>query len=212
MPKALEEVLTSSKYPNYSSKFIIEQYFPSLSSEKESALNYLHQANNWQLTISVGGLVAAVVQTIFPNFISLIIACLVLVATCHMFTRAAKAYTNLMRYSTIERAILQWISSDCCEKERLSVSSIIFNYQVEWRAPLKMSAVCRKVFFELGFSFQIFACLGVIIYCIWMDKSQEYWYAVVVAFAFGLLELTIGLFRSPYFQNPLPSTSASRLR
>lgn len=189
---------------NNENRWIETDYLQHLASLFDSNMTYLHTTLNWTVTLLVGGVIVIMSRDSFPDsvgFASLLIMVLVI---GHFGVRTAKAYTNIMRWTSIEKHVLALALSNKQEERNKLISLIqqkIRDYHIGWKSPLELGALSYKVFFELGFFYFFLIVLSLITYSIWKMKF-ELWMGlgIVVTTALLAVELWLGVTRSAYYR------------
>lgn len=186
-------------------------YFSTLSQEKASALDQLHNATNWGLTLVSTAYLLAITKQDFPDTLSLYILLVTLLMGFHFFTRTLKGYINVIRWALLQRVVLE----KQLHQNSLSldnIANLIELYHIKWSLPLRRSDVIIKGLFDLGFGYILSIGLGTIIYAcfnmcmIWVD-----WVGILVALLTIGLELIL-FFRSPYMKIEIPHDDAREWR
>lgn len=197
--KARTEV---TKFERKSLGFLFAGYFSALASDRNVAMAYLHQSNTWQITIFSGALFSCFVQDSFPSVVTLLIASVALVSTANFLTRSAKAYLNIVRWSTIERAILHLMTCDDVNETEILTEKAweaVEIYHINWSSPLNRRDVLVKVMFEFGYFFQIAALLFVMSASL-LNGCDIVGISIFVGMIFlSMAEIFFGFWRSPYF-------------
>jgi len=193
--------------------WILTEYYGTLTSEVSHALDQLHNATNWGLTLITAGLVAVISRSQFPDTASLFILLALLVVCIHFSVRVMKGYINVIRFGLIQRRITASALYDTEPSASLSdIRTAIKDYHVDWLLPLKRRDVYIKCILELGYGYMIIIIAAVLMYtCISIRMDQTDWIALVIAIMLAAAET--GLFaRSPYMHRPRPDEDARRQR
>jgi hypothetical protein len=212
----------SNKAQNLKSKpvkmdynWIINVYFPTLSQEKASALDQLHNATNWGLTLATTAFFLAVTKQGFPDTLSLYILLVALLMGFHFFTRTLKGYINVIRWALLQRVIVEKQSqknSASSYKEDNDIKNLINQYHVKWLLPLRRSDVIVKGLFELGYGYILIIILATIIYSVInMCIGRSDWIGLAVGSSTIGIELFLFL-HSPYMKKAKPHDNARELR
>lgn len=191
-----------------------QEYWSQLSGLLTGALDYLHNSVNWGLGVVTGIIAIVLIRTGFPDLISWFILWFSLILTMHFATRTAKGYLNVIRWSTIQRHIIDHNTGRSPDRPTLaSVLEHITKYHREWQSPLTRGDVVVKVVRELGYGYFLLLPLGLIAY---VGAKQELHLiaalAPAVAVPFSIWEVLWLLFKSPYMKNVCPDSTARQLK
>ena len=190
--------------------WILTDYYGTLTGEVSHALDQLHNATNWGLTLIVGGLIAIISRSGFPNSASLYMLFILLVVTTHFSVRGMKGYINVIRFGMLQRSIAAAaLDSPFASTSALSqLKNLIRFYHVEWQLPLTRRDVYLKGALELGFGYMIVIIGGLAAFTAF-SISWRYvdWTALGITLALLCTEITM-FTRSPYMNNSLPDQNA----
>lgn len=131
--------------------WVREYYYPSLVESVSQSLDQLHQATNWGITLISVGLVAVLTQFSFPSPEATIALIAVAALNQHFMNHALKGYLNVMRFSTIQKTILDELNASDTSLGRSRQK--IVDYHVRWMSPLSRKSVFLKGYVELGFGY-----------------------------------------------------------
>ncbi|GAB3146699.1 hypothetical protein GCM10027290_28870 [Micromonospora sonneratiae] len=177
-----------------------------------TAMEYLHNATNWGLVLVSGSLIAMVASGLFPSEAALYVVLIALVFSVHFFTRSAKGYINVIRFSLVQRVILDWKLSLNALSTNSSPMDAVRKYVVEWRLPLKRSDVFVKMLVELGYGYLISLSLALTGYLMLaVPVHPRMVAALALAVLLAATELTFFL-RSPYLRRVAANDDARRDR
>ena len=192
-------------------EWILTDYYSTLTGEVSHALDQLHNATNWGLTLITGGLIAVISRSHFPDATSLYTLLILLVVTTHFSFRGMKGYINVIRFGLLQRRIAASAitptrqASDCSAS---TLEELIRKYHVDWNLPLKRRDVYLKGILELGYGYMIIIITGLAIYAgVSISWRAIDWLAMALTLMLLVLEITI-FARSPYMRNPLPTDDA----
>jgi hypothetical protein len=213
MSKKPQKAKPEPEAVNYN--WIVNVYFPALSQEKASALDQLHNATNWGLTLVTTAFLLAVTKQGFPDTLSLLILLIALLMGFHFFTRTLKGYINVIRWALLQRDITedQLRQNSTNQNEVVeNIVNLIKKYHVNWWLPLRRRDVIIKGLFELGYGYILSIILATIIYVFFsMPMKLVDWIGSLVGlFTIGF-ELILFL-RSPYMKTVVPHDNARKLR
>jgi hypothetical protein len=190
-------------------------YFPTMSVEVSNALGQLHSAMNWGLTLLSASLVAVLSRQRFPDEVSLYVLLVTVVVGFHFATRTMKGYINVVRYGLLQRSISDRMlgsSNGLSDDAFGELRSLVVNYHIEWRLPLKKRDVYRKGVFELGYGYLLATVIGLAVYVLFhIQPGWRDWAAVGASVLLLLLEVYIFV-RSPYMRKPFPNIAARSQR
>lgn len=183
-------------------EWIANTYFATLSEEISHALDQLHQATNWGVTLVTGALIAILARAEFPDFPSLLALLGLAALNAHFMNRALRGYINVVRFGLLQKLILSEMQpGPGALKTNKEIWAAIAAYHISWRSPLNRRHVYWKGLAELGFGY-LFIILGaLVVVCldarVIHQPSSWVWIGVAVL----LLVLEIGTFsRSPYLR------------
>ena len=137
---------------------MLNVYANSTRQAAEQSLKSLDASINWALTLTLAELAFVVNEVIVKGaasvderILDLVLAAIGLGgAMCfHFSIRAAKNYLNLIRFSKLEREAIRCnfkIGSYSVEHLMRAIQS----YHIEWRSPLGLRVIAKKVLFEFG--------------------------------------------------------------
>lgn len=193
--------------------WLVTDYFAQLTVLLDSSMTYLHTTQNWCITTLLGGAIFVLSRQTFPDQTSAFISILLLVATLHFAIRSAKAYVNVMRYSTLQKHILNFVlqSGDALTEKQLIASVHMHHYG--WVCPLKRRHIATKILFELGFAY--FGGIVVALCAVTLVANPLEWHtwlAIGVASVAIAIEVLFGVVRSPYFRVVSPDALAVQQR
>jgi hypothetical protein len=187
-------------------------YLAHLATLLDANMAYLHTTLNWAITILLGGVVFLASRSSFPDLISYDGALIMLVVLAHFAVRTSKAYLNVMRWSSIEKHILQATINNADEDWDIIKSNII-EYHCNWTSPLALKDVIWKVMFELGFFYLVSITILLIGYTLYHVQISYLTIShLAVAILFIIIEVWFGLLRSSYMRqvNPDPIAHSQR--
>jgi len=195
--------------------WVMNVYLPMLGQEKASALDQLHNATNWGLTLTTTAFLLAVSKQGFPDLVSLYILIVALLMCVHFYTRTLKGYINVVRWALLQRVIVEKrLQKNTIGSEDVAsdLAILIDNYHVKWRLPLRRSDVFIKGLFELGYGYILGITLATTIYTVTrVAMGFAEWVGVLIALATISFELVL-LRRSPYMQMSAPNENARIMR
>lgn len=181
----------------------------------ESGLTRLETANNWTLTVGLGVVIAIVSSGAFPGGKSLMLLCAAVPLVSHFMVRAMKGYINTIRFSVLNRAVVNFALSsgrdpgasfdDLREKIRI--------YHNEWRLPIARHHVWSKTLTEFSFGYISGGLAGLIIYdCIRIHLTFQAGAVCLALIAVAVSELASFHYRSPYMREGPKDVLAVRNR
>ncbi|MBW2636603.1 MAG: hypothetical protein JRC86_03600 [Deltaproteobacteria bacterium] len=162
-------------------------------------MTYLHSTITWAIMIFVGGVGGIVINDSFPNGNSQLLLTVLFLVLAHLFTRTAKAYLNVMRFTSLDKWLLQNLERGDYE----TCSRAIDTYYIRWVSPLPACTVIWKTLLELGFAYMYLAIMGLFIYASISNPNRIIWLMAGAHCVVGL-ELYFGLLRSPYLRKVEP--------
>jgi hypothetical protein len=176
-------------------------YMPQLASLLDSNMSYLHTTLNWAVTVLLGGIVFVATRPTFPDGLGLVGLEILFVVLGHFAVRTAKAYLNVIRWSSLEKHILGAIINDADQAGWKTIKGKILSYHYEWKSPLTARDIAQKVLLELGFFYFFAVVLALIIYAAHsVGIGVEVVISFIVTSALFVLEISIGLLRSNYMR------------
>ena len=110
-------------------------YFQYLVSQTGTSMSYLHNTISWTTTLLPVGVTLIVASGSFPDPFSLIGLLFIFIVMNHLAVRTAKAYLNVMRFSTLQKQILKLSLEPSAESDWV-VSSMFCKF-----TPRRMRAV-----------------------------------------------------------------------
>jgi hypothetical protein len=186
-------------------------YLGHLATLLDSNMTYLHSTLNWGITITVGGIGLVLARASFPDQMSLLALLALLPVLTHFAVRTAKAYLNVMRWTTLEKHIIEeFLRRDDSGGWDLMRRRIL-TYHCAWASPLRFWHVVQKVLFELGFAYFFGIVVGLALYT--AVRVGASWTALLgwpIAASLVGAEIWMGLWRSPYFRQVAPDELATR--
>ena len=87
-------------------KSIRDIYYTSLSTTAATNVQYLNTTVAWSLSLLTGGLAVIFSRESFPDENTVFIIYILYIILVHFFIRACKAYVNMIRFTTIEKIII----------------------------------------------------------------------------------------------------------
>lgn len=168
----------------------VDLMYQALPAHIDLNMTYLNATVNWAMTICSGGIAAVVLSNSFPSGNSYILLSVLFVVLGHLFVRTAKAYINVMRFTTLHKLIFSAIASNNYDASFAAVQ----RYYVEWVCPLSVDTVLKKTFLEFGYLYLWGFMLVIFLYCAtgWQIVLGLLSHVVV------LLDVYFFLIRSPY--------------
>lgn len=143
--------------------WISDIYLPTLSEEITHALDQLHNATNWGLTLVTAGLLAVIARDGFPDDISVYGLSVLLVLCGHFSVRGMKGYINVIRFSLIQKLALSYrLAAKGAGPELLALEHAIRAYHVSWYLPITRRTVYWKGSTELGFGYILVLLVGLL--------------------------------------------------
>jgi len=186
-------------------------YLAHLASLIDANMSYLHTTLNWGVTVLLGGGVFIMSRTSFPDLTSYHGGLIMLIVLVHFGVRTAKAYLNVMRWTSLEKHVLNAAISD--ESEWEQILGKIKDYHCLWISPLALKSVAWKVLFELGF-FYLFLITILLIFYTLINVGLGYLTVTELAITLLLVvfEIWLGLVRSSYMRQVSRDDIAYSLR
>ncbi|MEW1778737.1 hypothetical protein [Streptomyces sp. NPDC086777] len=187
------------------------QYLGTLATEKQTSIGELQNATTWGLTAATTGIVFIVGRSGFPDQPSLLGIASLLIFVAHFMVRAMKGYINVMRWSLLQRILINEIQSGEVSPSP-ETSSAIREYHTGWKLPVKRTTVIWKGVFELAFGYLLIALLGIMAYT--LDETHWTWLTlptVSISLLASASEFYLFL-RSPYMRVVQPHDDAQRMR
>ncbi|ESQ89768.1 hypothetical protein [Asticcacaulis benevestitus] len=200
--------------------WIKDKYYASLATTAATNVSYLNTTVAWAVSLMTGALALVLSHEKFPDKPSVGALAVLLIVIGHFFVRASKAYTNMMRFTTLEKSIIKSILNDECGDR---TAKEIAQYHVGWHCPLPRRKIALKVLTELGFGYFFLIVIGLLIWTLfksspewstcfglWIvyqpkcfSSNQDAFMGLLtgVSFAIPILEILWMFFRSPYFKN-----------
>lgn len=176
-------------------------------------MSYLHTTLNWAVTLMVGGIVVITTRPSFPDHLSLIALLIILVMLAHFAVRTCKAYLNIIRWTTLEKHILNASLADDPDEEYREIADLIDEYHFSWKSPLGYWDLAYKLLFELGFFYFFAVTLTLLGYTIVaMGFSSLVLVEVIVSFGLVVLEIWMGLVKSSYLREVVVDPIARKHR
>jgi hypothetical protein len=166
------------------------------------SMNYLHSTLTWSISIVVGGALALSLRPNPSDLIGVSASLGLLLVVVHLLVRTSKAYSSVIRFSTIEKHITN-IGLNGNDEDIVYLLQIIENLHYRWSCPLRIRDVFYKTFFELGFIYFTFMTGIYSFYLIYIsDLSLNIKLILVSVFLILLFtELLFGVVKSPYFKD-----------
>jgi hypothetical protein len=194
------------------SRWIDDSLFPAPAEGITRSLDYLHNATNWGIVVVSGSLALVLGQDEFPDETSLLAFLVIFIFGTHFLTRSAKGYTNVIRFSFLERSIAQNRLQLPGAPSHADLRHLIDLYFFRWALPLSRADVFIKVLFKLGFGYLLGITAVLAAYtAIRIPFTPQVLLAVLFAAALAAAEITI-FTRSPYMRSPHPSEKARILK
>lgn len=190
----------TSAPPTDAGDWIGEHYYPTLCEEVSHALEQLHQATSWGVTIVTAGLIAVVSRREFPDLLSILMILGLAILNAHFMNRSLRGYLNVMRFGLIQKVILK-------ERSEATGSTseswhAIRTYHIKWYSPLTRRAVVWKGLSDLGFGYVFAGLAGALVFCLGATEISRISAVTVSIFATVVLVVEIWSFlRSPYMRN-----------
>lgn len=186
-------------------------YLAHLASLIDSNMSYLHTTLNWAVTVLLGGGVFITSRASFPDLTSYQGGLIMLIVLVHFGVRTAKAYLNVMRWTSLEKHILNAVISDEAEWQR--ILGKINDYHCLWISPLTLKSIVWKVMFELGFFYLFLITVLLICYTL-VNVGPGYLTLTELAITLLLVvfEIWLGLLRSAYMRQVSRDDIAYSLR
>ena len=78
----------------------IRMFASGLSTQISTSMTYIHTTITWAITVFVGVVGAIVISDSFPNGNLQLLLTVLFLVLAHLFIRTAKAYLNVMRFTT----------------------------------------------------------------------------------------------------------------
>ena len=176
-------------------------YLGHLASLLDSNLTYLHSTLTWAITLLLGGVGVVVARPTFPDRTGVIALLVLAVVVGHFAVRTAKAYLNVMRWSSLEKRIIRGFLTTVEEITWESDRDKILQYHCSWESPLGFGAVAYKVLFELGFAYFWGIALGLLFYSLTVvPVTRDIVGAILGALIVLVVEVWLGLLRSAYLR------------
>jgi hypothetical protein len=206
--------ILKSQSSNLSKKaeWINNTYFANLAQEKASSLSQLHNATNWGVTLITAALVAVISRQAFPDAISFYTLLLTFLIGVHFFTRTIKGYINVIRFSFLQRIIVDSTLMGELKNKNSELEEAIIKYHIEWLLPLRKIDVIIKGLLELGYGYILGIVILLLIYTttvVSIDRNE--WIILGISLFLVLVEIAL-LFRSPYMRRSAPNEKARRQR
>jgi predicted branched-subunit amino acid permease len=177
----------------------IRMFASGLSTQISTSMTYLHTTITWAITVFVGVVGAIVISDSFPNGNLQLLLTVLFLVLAHLFIRTAKAYLNVMRFTALEKLLLQNLERGDYE----TCSRAIDTYYIRWVSPLPAWTVLWKTLLELGFAYMYAVIMGLFIYASISNPTRIIWLMAGAHCVVGF-ELYFGLLRSSYLRKVEP--------
>ncbi|MBI1731055.1 hypothetical protein HYR53_10650 [Candidatus Acetothermia bacterium] len=176
-------------------------YYSYLGNQINTSMTYLHSTVNWANTLLSLGMALVVSSTTFPDPFGLIGLLFIFTIMNHFAIRTAKAYLNVIRFSTLQKHILKLSVEEDPEADWSGIKEKAMQYDYDWTSPLTMRDLLYKVVMELGFMYYYLIIVILLIYSyIYVEVSPELLGVTGIAAILSFLELWFGLKRSLYMR------------
>ncbi|MCJ7448353.1 MAG: hypothetical protein MUO72_11745 [Bacteroidales bacterium] len=208
-----------AKLPNIENRvelerWLREDYYAQLTGFLSTSLEYLHNTVNWGVVTTIGIVAAIFVREQFPDLLSWALLWFALPITLHFGVRTAKAYINVMRWSSIQRHVqIHIMNNPPDECDFLRVIEIIEKYHTHWVSPLARIDVIYKTLLEMGYGYFLFFHSALLIYVgTKIEITGPTFVIATLGFLFVILEAFLFLFKSPYLASISVDPETHRLR
>lgn len=195
-----------------SAGWLQENYLSHLGGLFSANMTYLHTTLNWTVTLLVGGAIAVMIRSEFPDPLGFAALLLMLIVTGHFCVRTAKAYTNIIRWTTLERLLLKLVLEDDLDQRQLLMEALkrdVEKYHVRWVCPLSWQTLVYRVLVELGFGYFFVIVIGLTVFSMFNVCMQWWmWAGLFLTLVFLAGEYWLGGARSVYFREFAPPTGA----
>ncbi len=179
-------------------------YFQYLVAQTSTSMNYLHTTISWTTTLLPVGVALIVASESFPDPFSLIGLLFIFIIMNHLAVRTAKAYLNVMRYSTLQKQILKLTLESGEESDWQNLKKKILQYDFEWISPLPLGDLIYKVFMELGFVHYYLIIILLLLYTLFnIEWDPNLLGVALLGLFFTVTEFWLGLKRSVYLRKIL---------
>jgi len=195
--------------------WLYSTYFSSLSTMASTNVQYLNTTVAWSLSLTTGGFALVFSRKNFPDLTSVFILCLLLLVLTHFFVRSCKAYTNMMRFTVLQKELLDTkLNVDEATAKKLHAMVGMLNmYHVDWRSPLSRGSILKKSLFELGFLYYAVFVIGLLTWTLHsIGLPCEGILISGATISVALIEIISTFTRSPYFKAPVPLKRAVEQR
>jgi len=171
--------------------------------ETDSGLTRLETANTWTLTVSLAAVITIINAGSFPSDKSLMLLCATILLTSHFMVRAMKGYINVVRFSALNRAVVDLVLTPGPQRAARfgEVREKFQEYNQEWRLPIKRYHVWVKTLTEFSFGYIFAGLAGLVAYnaSIVVGTLQTRVVCITII-SLAVAELANFNFRSPYMQ------------
>lgn len=210
-------LLTRGELQKWSDAWIAEHYYGTLTEEISHALDQLHQATNWGITLITAGVVALLARSPFGSYPTLAAVLGLAILNAHFMNRALKGYLNVIRFGLIQKAILAEAnnSGGVAGAPSFKASALaIQTYHVQWRSPLQRRSVLVKGLTELGFGYIYLGLAALFAAALWNGARVEgFWAWLGISLtAIVLVFEVVSFWRSPYMRKVVFSQLAHEQR
>lgn len=139
------------------SESVVCAYISSMREAAEQSLKSLDSSINWALTSTMATLafsISAIIENVRMDgdvigfLLSILGVCISM--QFHFAIRSAKNYLNILRFSKLEREAVKYaFKTEGADLSKLKTA--IIEYHIEWKSPVTLGCVAKKVVFEFGF-------------------------------------------------------------
>jgi hypothetical protein len=175
----------------------------STSAEVSTNMAYLHSTINWAVTLFAGGFATMLLQAGSSERSALALDAVLFVVTVHFFVRTSKAYINVMRFTSLDKALLHHIAHG----EYDEGYQLLHIYYINWISPVAASTVLYKTLIEFGFLYLFTALIAIGAYLHYKTGVDPLITLVPIG-VISFLEVRYGLLKSPYLRIVEPLNSA----
>jgi len=193
-------MLNEEQGPSDPIVWLSSTYFSSLSTMASTNVQYLNTTVAWALSLTTGAIAFILSRDAFPDAATLLVLSVLQVVLVHFFVRACKAYTSMMRFTTLEKMFLQYKIG---QAKRVEIVEAIRKYHIGWRSPLPRTKIATKILFELGFLYHLMFIVGMYIWVlVSVDVPLAFVWVAAASIFVSVVELSYTFLRSPYFREP----------
>lgn len=147
------------------------EYYRSLSAHVSDGLTYFNQLISWGNSLILANVLAVAVtvllgKEVVPYQILSYLGLFMLFLLHYLVLRSARGYVNLIRFTSIQKDVTEWILNGTPESDLMRIAGNIRTFHVQWVSPLSKSTILSKVWLSSGFVFHAAVLCVLIAYCL----------------------------------------------